>query len=318
MNRTISLCLSLVIAMAAMLAGPGTAQAQRGIVVGGSSVGGLYYVWAGGWAKVIQDATKLQATAEATGGAIANIQLVSQGDIDVGLTTMGALFAGMNGEGWAKGKKYDNVRILFPAYQSYMQYWTLRKTGMRNLRDLTGKVYSPGTAGGTAAVEGPKIFSLLGIAPARTVFVGYADANGQLADNLLNAVAASTGIPAPQISDLQASNDVVVLEIAPEDAKKVVEAMPYFSIAEIPANTYKGQDKAVSGLSLWNVFIVNASMSDDMARRLVEATFENHAKLLQVHASAKETVAASAPRINAPFHPGAAKYYADKGIKLAR
>ena len=276
------------------------------LVVGGSSVGGLYYVWAGGWANLVQQNMDYRTTVEATGGAAANIQLVSAGDIDVGITTMGALNAALTGTGWADGNPIDNVRVLFPAYQSFLQYWSLKSSGLTNLKDISGHVFSPGTAGGTAAIESPAIFELLGVEPDNTIFIGYSDANGQLADGMLDVVAASTGVPAPQIADLQASHEVSVLAIDAADAKKVVEAMPYFAVGAIPAESYDDQPEPIPALALWNVFIVNADMSDEAVAELLKVTFDNTETLKSVHVSAADTQIENAGMINAPFHPAAA------------
>lgn len=309
-------------ALGALLAAPlafasTDALAQpRSLVVGGSSVGGLYYVWAGGWANLMQDRLDYRATAEATGGAVANIRLVQQGDIDAGITTMGALHAGLTGTGWTEGMTHDDVRVIFPAYQSFVQFWALASSGLETVSDIDGRIFSPGTAGGTAAVEGPRIFELLGIEPANTVHIGYSDANGQLADGLLDVVAASTGVPAPQIADLQASHAVSVLRLDEADAEAITAEMPYFAIGQIPADSYDNQPEPITALALWNVFIVHKDMPDDEVYELVATTFDNQAALEAVHVSARDTLPENARVIRAPFHPGAARYFAEHGIEV--
>jgi uncharacterized protein len=315
-SRIRTATLAALVALPLALASTHADAQPKSLVVGGSSVGGLYYIWAGGWANLMQDRLGYRATAEATGGAVANIRLIQQGDIDAGITTMGALYAGLTGTGWTEGVEHADVRVIFPAYQSFVQFWALQRSGLETVRDIEGRIFSPGTAGGTAAVEGPRIFELLGIQPANTVHIGYSDANGQLADGLLDVVAASTGVPAPQITDLQASHAVTVLNLDPADAETITAEMPYFAIGQIPADSYDNQPEPITALALWNVFIVHKDMPEDDVYELVRTTFDNRSALEAVHVSAADTLAEYARLIRAPFHPGAARYYAEQGIEV--
>jgi TRAP transporter TAXI family solute receptor len=283
---------------------------------GSSSIGGLYHIWMSGWATTVGEALESVINVQSTPGAAQNVRMVSEKQIDVGLATMGTLYAGLQGTGWTDGTKYDNVQVLFPVYQSYIQAWTLTEEGMTNWRDLDDKVFSPGTAGGTAEVESPSIFKLLGVTPADKVLAGYEDANGMLKDKLVDAVAASTGVPSTSVVSLSSTHDITVLEFSPEDIEKIVSEMPYFSPGTIQAGTYKDQNEDINTLALWNVVIANKDMPDDVAYQLVKTTFEKHDELLETHPASKDTLAENIKYINAPIHPGAARYYEEIGIQL--
>jgi TRAP transporter TAXI family solute receptor len=318
LNRVMKILITTsIVAFGASIVQSQTTELPKHLTAGSSSLGALYHVWTTGWANVVGDALKVGIDVSATSGAAANVRLVSEGQIDVGMATMGTVHAGLNGTGWTDGVQYDNVRVLFPVYQSFIQAWTLSRDGMTNWRDLDGQVFSPGTAGGTAEVESPRIFELLSISPSRVVRAGYEDANGMLKDGLVSAVAASTGAPGPAIVSLTASHDITVLEFTLDDAEAIVADMPYFAVGHIPAGTYEGQESDILTLALWNVMLATDDMPDEVAYQLVKATFESHDRLTSMHPTSKDTLAENIRNIRAPLHPGAVRYYNEIGIELS-
>jgi TRAP-type uncharacterized transport system substrate-binding protein len=86
----------------------------RSITIGSASIGGVYYVVAGGYAKVIQEKMGIPASNRVTGGPIQNIQLVHAKQVELGLTTMGPAHEALRGIGWAQGTRYDSIRFPGP------------------------------------------------------------------------------------------------------------------------------------------------------------------------------------------------------------
>jgi TRAP-type uncharacterized transport system substrate-binding protein len=123
--------------------------------------------------------------------------------------------------------------------------------------------------GQAAPANGHRIFRILRIELRKVLHIDYSNANGQLADGLLDVVAAWTGVPAPQFADLQASRKVSVLILDADEA--VVAKMPYFAVGAIPAGSYNDQPQPITTLAL--CFIVNKDMPDDLVYELVKAPF---------------------------------------------
>lgn len=90
----------------------------RSVTIGSASIGGVYFVVAGGWARVISEKMGLPATNRVTGGPVQNIQLVQTKEIELGMTTTGPLFEALQGIGEFRGRKMDAVRVIFPMYTS--------------------------------------------------------------------------------------------------------------------------------------------------------------------------------------------------------
>ena len=167
----------------------------KSITIGAAPVGGTYYIWGGGFARLLNDKMGIPGNVEVTGGPVHNTQLVDAKQLDFGMVTAGPVWEGWTGEGWAKGKKHQNPRVIFPMYATYFQMYALKKTGIKTIRDLNGKSVGVGPVGGTPATYWPKILETAGVKPGRIVNAGSADLNSQLKDGMLDAHSQSVGLP---------------------------------------------------------------------------------------------------------------------------
>jgi TRAP transporter TAXI family solute receptor len=84
----------------------------------------------------------------------------------------------------------------------------------------------------------------------------------------------------------------------------------------MPAGTFRGQDKDVPTAGLHTTLVTLASLPDDVAYGVVKAVCENTKKMARGHASFKTFSCQKAwteAALGAPIHPGAARYYKEKG-----
>lgn len=288
----------------------------KGISIASSTIGGVYYIWAGGWAKLLIGKLNINASVEATGGPVQNIQLVDSGRTDFGLVTVGPAFEAIQGIEWAKGKKHENLRAIFPMFPSYFHMYTLSKHPIKSMRDLTGYNVSLTGAGSSPDVYGRRIFKDFGINPQRIVNIGTGQGNDQMKDGLLHATFMVAGIPYPPAIELSATFDIRVIGIERKDAEILIAKYPYLSIGSIPAGTYKGQDKPVETLTIWNAMIAKKDLPDDFIYTIVKTTFENQPALIATHKSSVDTIPENIKHINLPLHLGALKYYKEKGFTI--
>ena len=125
------------------------------------------------------------------------------------------------------------------------------------------------------------------------------------------------GIPVPAFAALDAAQPVNFFTWSDEDLARIRAAMPEFSASTIPGGLYRQQAGNQKTIGLFNFAIAHRDMGDDVAYLVTRTVLENNAALVRAHAAARETVAANAARDTfLPFHPGAVRYYRDKGIKL--
>ncbi len=139
----------------------------------------------------------------------------------------------------------------------------------------------------------------------------------QLADGLIDAYAFAAGLPVASFSEVEASNEVNFFAFTPQEVEKLRQAFPEFSPAEIPAKTYRTMAEAQQTVGLFNFAVIHREMPDTLAHAVVKAVHENHEAMVRGHAAAKETVPENVSKNGfLPFHPGAARYYKERGLTI--
>lgn len=294
-----------------------TAGATR-ISLGTASIGGVYYVYGAGVAQVLtKHVPNLEVGAEVTGGPVVNIGLIQSGKIQMGLTTDSTASEAYNGKDWANNTKYDKIRAIVPMYPSGLQIFAIKGKGFTKLQDYNGKIVGLGPAGGTVDVVGRNIMNVLNIKPSKIQNLGWSDTIGNMKDLLVHGAMDVGGFPHPSRQELEATHEIEWIELSAEDKAKVQAAYPYYLDGVIPAGTYKTMTKDYNTLFIWNEVICDKDMSEEMVYNITKAILENNEELKLSHSSAKDTLAENVSKITIPLHPGAIKYYLEKGIKLS-
>jgi len=287
------------------------------MTIGTASQGGTYFVYGNSFAGYITEALGLPATGEVTGGPVQNVTLVQTGDHLMGLVTMGPAYDAWNGKSeLAPGLEHRDIRALFPMYQTPFQVIALKSSGITSVADLAGKRVSVGPAGGTPGTYWPQFMTALGV-EATISNAGAADAGGQLSDGLIDAFAFAAGVPISAFSELAAQQDVAMFGFTPEEQATVLAAFPAMAPLTIPSGTYAGHDYDQPTVALWNFAVANKSMPDSLAYEITKLAMENPDRMVQIHAAAKETLLENWDKNTfMPFHPGALKYFEEKGIMI--
>lgn len=311
--------LAAVIAVAATtFAVPISAVAQpAAMTLGTASVGGTYFVYGGLVADLLTDKAGIQVAPRQTQGPNQNVILVDEKKMDLGMTTMGVALQAVQGSAaWTKGKKYENIRALFPMYDTPLQCVALRKSGITSFRQLDGKTVGTGPKAGTPGTYFPLIFDALGMKTMVRNGQG-ADMGHQLDDGILDAFCFGAGPPVPIFSQLANEKDVVFFTWTDADIATIRGKMMEFSPSLIPKGTYRQQAADQKTVGLYNFAFAHKDLSDSAAYTITKTVLENNARLAKGHPAAKETIAANATR-NAflPFHPGAVRYYMERGVKI--
>lgn len=315
MKKLCTACLVAVLVVIS-IAAAAFAAPQR-LLMGTSSAGASYYILGSGLAKVLSDNIKdMEVSVEVTGGPTTNIQLIEQGDMELGLSTVWLAGEGYNGTGWAKGKKYQEFRTLAPLYSSVLYIYTLKGSGIKSVYDLEGKNVSVGAPGATSELAGRAVLQVLGITPKNiSSLPTSAQVNG-IKDGLLDAIFAVSGIPVAWLLDLETTHDVELIPLAKEDMDKVLAAYPFWSKGTIPAKSYKNQDSEVPVVAFWNASIASKNLSDETAYNIVKTTFECLDQLIAIDPTARQASMDELDSLTTPLHPGAVKYYLEKGVNV--
>lgn len=309
----------LLLALAALGSAPATAQttsektSQVTFMTAGE--GSAFLPYGRGVAAYL--ATKgIHLEIKKSAGSNENLSAVDASPMTIGTAFMASAYDAVKGTGFAAGRRHDNVRALFPMYETSFQVVALRKSGLHSLADLDGKKVGVGPARGPA--EGffreaaevahikPVIVNGDPAALARQVLGGEIDALWQ------GAV-----VPIPSLTEVANQADSVVFGLSDADVKAVLAKLPALSATTIPPGTYKGQTAEVKSFSAWNFVIANKELPDDTAYAITKAVLSAADPKSEIYPSATGTRAANAGNNRiVPFHPGAMRFYREAGITL--
>ncbi|HVL34542.1 MAG TPA: TAXI family TRAP transporter solute-binding subunit [Burkholderiales bacterium] len=297
-------------------------QAQN-ISIGTGGTGGVYYPLGGGIAAVLsKHVPGIQATAEVTGGSVANLQLIGTGKPYLGMTMADAGLDALKGEDRFKGKPVP-VRTLMVMYPNRMHVVTIEGTGINRIEDLKGRRVSTGSGGSATEVMAFRVIEAAGLDKDRDMRrerLGVAESVNALKDRKIEAFFWVGGLPTAAVTDLATTPGVKIKMI---DHAHLVPAMnkKYGNLYvedRIPKDVYRGMDKDNAQATVMNLLVAHENMDDKTAYAIVKAIFDHREELIRVHKEAENfklenQKAAASPM---PFHPGAIRYYAEKGIKI--
>lgn len=295
----------------------GVAQAEN-ISIGTGGTGGVYYPMGGGFAAALsKHVPGMQATAEVTGGSVANLQLIGTGKPYIGFSMVDAVKDAQNGEG--KFKEKINLRTLLILYPNRMHVVTTSSTGIKSLKDLNGKRVSVGDIGSATEVMSSRLFEAVGVNVQRER-LSVAESVNAIKDRKIDAFTWVGGLPTAAVTDLANTPGVTIQMIDHSEAianmNKKYGQLYYADV--IPKAVYKGMAADNKIASIANVLVAPAGMSDDTAYKIVKTILEKRDELQSVHAAMKEVRPETQKAVASPvpFHPGALKYFKEKGIKV--
>ncbi len=313
--------LVLAVGIAALaMSTPASAQKTLSIATGGT--GGVYYPLGGGFGNILgKELPGVTATAQVTGGSVANLQLIASGKADLCFSQVDAAWDAVNGLDKFPSKL--PIRGLVVMYPNHMHVVTVEGTGINKVEDMKGKRISAGSPGSATEVYAIRVLEAAGLDHLKDIKkerLGVAESVNALKDKKIDGFFWVGGLPTAAVTDLAATPNtkIKIVDIAHFTAKMNAKYGKLYAEATIPAATYKGMDKDTKNNTVWNIMAVNASMSDDLAYNLTKVMLEKRADLALVHKEANniKTEWQTSSRMGIPWHPGALKYFKEKGIKV--
>jgi uncharacterized protein len=298
------------------------AQAQNiSIATGGT--GGVYYPMGGGMAAVLSKYVDgMQATAEVTGGSVANLQLINTGKPYIALSMADATLDAYKGQDKFKGKPVA-VRTLMVLYPNRMHVVSIEGTGINKISDLKGKRVSTGSGGSATEVMAFRVIEAAGLHKDNDMTrerLGVAESVSALKDRKIDAFFWVGGLPTAAVTDLANTPNVKIkmIDIANLVPKMNKKYGNLYVKDVISKDVYNGMEKDNPQATVMNLLVANKNMDDKTAYNIVKTIFDKREDLIRVHKEAAnfklENQKADASPI--PWHPGAVKYFAEKGIKL--
>ena len=290
---------------------------QLNIITG--STGGTYFPLGGAmanvWTKYIDN---VQVTSQPGGASVESINRVNAGEVHLGMAMNNIADDAWFGRGGWEGKPIQNFRAIGVIYPEVYQGVALKSSGIKTLEDIKGKRVAVGPTGSGTAVLSAAVFGEAGLAfgDMRAEFAGFGDAASKMKDGQLDANFGVLSVPAAAIQDIATVRDIEIIEIDEQLFEKIKAKYPFFSRYLIPAGTY-GNPEDVWTINCQAALYVTPDLDEDLVYELTKVFYEKASEIGDAHAAGKHiSLEKALDGITTKLHPGALKYYLEKGIDV--
>ena len=280
---------------------------------------GTYYGFGTVVAGKVSDKTKTSVTAITSGGSQANIEAMQKGDAQLGFVQSDVAAYAYEGQRlFEKTGKVSSFSTAAALYMEQVQIVTL-DSSIKTVADLKGKNVSIGAAGSGVYYNAVDVLGVYGLDAEKDItptYQSFGDSVEALQDGKIDAAFVVAGAPTTAVTSLAATKQVYLVSLDDEHIDALIKESPYYSKNVISKDAY-GMPEDATTVAVMAVVVVNNDVSDDDVYNFVSAIFENTEELTAAHAKGAELDLDFAASYGAvPYHAGAAKYFAEKGITV--
>ena len=309
--------LSLILALCLMLGAASALADELTFTTGGQT--GVYYAFGNILAQYITNNTDLAVTAVAGNGSADNIDKLEMHVAQLGFVQNDVANYAVNGIRFEQyeGMPVESITALAALYTEAVQLVTVDPS-IKSVADLKGKPVSIGAQGSGVyfnAVDFLAAYDMT-VDDIQAQYLSFGDSAEALKDEKIVAAFITSGAPTPAVMDLSSAKSIQLVNLDDEHIAKLEELSSAYTKAIIPAGTYNGQTEDVVTLGIRATIIANEQVTDEQAYLIVKTIFENKDEIAQAHAKGLELDLEYAASAGLPYHPGAEKYFAEKGIEV--
>ncbi len=317
MKRIVSLVMAMIMlfALAACSGGAGTSMTMG---TGGTS--GTYYGYGGVLGQYIKNNAGINVTVVSTDGSKANIQGIDAGNYQLGTVQSDVMSYAWEGtRSFESEGKVESFRTVAGLYAESVQLVTM-DPAIKSVADLKGKSVSIGAPGSGVYFNAMDVLTAAGLTEAdiKAQYQSFADSADALKDGKIDAAFIVAGAPTPAITELCTTNSAYLVPIDGAVADALMASCPFYTVYTVPAGTYAGQTEDVKTVTVKATLIVNADANEEDVYNLTAAIFDNAEAITAENAKGAElSIENATSGMTVPFHAGAAKYFAEKGVDVA-
>ena len=308
--------LSLVIALM-MVFSCASALAELTFTTG--STAGTYYAFGGVLAQYISDHSDVKITAVAGEGSAANIDMLDMHYAQLGFVQSDVAYYAANGIRFEQyeGAPITSFTALAALYNETVQLVTCNPD-IKSMDDLRGKNVSIGAAGSGVYFNAMDFLAAYDMTEAdiNPQYLNFGDSAEALRDGKIDAAFVVAGAPTTAVVDLCATKSAYLVSLDDEHVAKLKELNGAYTECTSPAGTYDGVDTDTKTVAVKAIIIANGDVTDDEAYTIVSTIFDNAEEIASLHAKGAELDLSYAAECGLAYHPGAAKYFAEKGIEV--
>ena len=290
---------------------------QKFLTIATGGVSGPYYTIGGALAKVYKEKLGYNAAVQSTDGSVENVNLLENRKADLAFVMSDVASFALGGQesfkAWGPTQQFKAVAGL---YYNYVQIVTLADNEIKSVYDLKGKRVGVGSPNSGVEVNARLILDEHGITykDIKPEYLSYAEAIEQLKNKAIDAAFVTSGLPNNAVLELQKSKEVSIVPIQPSDIDRLTKRFPFFEKAELPVGIYKNE-LPVPTVAIRNILLVRSDFTEAQVYKITKTFFENLTVVQAAHQAASKINRKEAGKgLVVPLHPGAKKYYEEKGF----
>ncbi len=321
---------TLVVAAGATLSVPDAAQAQgkRFISIGTGGPTGVYFVVGQSICRMVhKEAAEgrkkgrkhgIRCSAPSTAGSTYNISNIREAELDFGVAQSDWQFHAYNGTSKFEGKQFSKLRAVFSVHPEPYHIIVGGNSGITSWADLKGKRFNIGNPGSGQRGTTEVLMAAYGTSKSDFKVATELTSTEQskaLCDGKIDAYGYTVGVPNAGVSVATDGCGAKIINLNTAVEKGLVDKNAYYAFATIPKGTYKTTDADVTTFGVMATFVTSADVPEDVVYEVTRAVFENLDDFRKLHPAfanldPKKMIKDA---LSAPLHPGAAKYYKEKG-----
>lgn len=311
MKKTFVILLAIMMLLVSV---PAFATEYLGLATGGTA--GTYYALGGDIAALwMAKIPNLDVTAQSTGGSKANIILINDGDAELATVQNDVMAYAYAGNEFFDNQVIDSFQAIGYLYPELVQIVVAADSDIHTIADLKGKQVSIGAVGSGVFFNAVQILGNAGLGLEDIVphYLSFDESATSFQNKQIDAFFITAGLPNTAIVEVSNKIDVRLIGLDDADMARLTEQYAYYVPVTVPAGTYNGMAEDVTVPAVGAVLICSRDLSEDLVYSLTSTLYEDTAELS--HAKKAEISAESAVKgIPVPFHPGAEKYFKEKGL----
>ena len=321
MKKQLSTLMGIFVLLVAAMATSAPALAKERVVFSGGPAGGTFQVVANAIQvyKPIKASKDYRVRAQSSAGSVENLRKVNSGKAQMGVVYSGHVYLGRNGRMKNDPKKYEDVMAVAWLYGAPAQLVVRKDSGIKSAKDLAGKKVGVGNAGSGAFANCELFFTHLGIwDKIERNAMGYNDAAQAFGNNQLDAFWLFTAFPSGAVIMAAQTNDIDLVDLgADAGSSGFFDQYPYFSKISVPPGTYRGVDYESPSFQDSALWVANSKVTEDTVYNMLATMYtdEGLAHMKQQKKTFKNmSLETGTQGVVTPWHPGAVKFWKEKGM----
>lgn len=307
--------------IALLTGGTPAAAQQKFVTIGTGGVTGVYYAVGGAVCRLMNKdraKTGLRCSVESTGGSVFNVNAIKSGELDFGLTQSDVQYNAVKGLQQFKDKTDTELRAVYAVHPEPFTVLARKEANITKFEDFKGKRFNVGNPGSGTAASMEQLLTEMKWTKKDFSLAGELKADEQgpaLCDNKIDGFYYGVGHPSAAIQDPTTTCGAKLVSLTGPAIDSLLKQFPYYSVATIPGGMYSNNPNPTTTYGVLATVVTSSKQPDDVVYNLVKATFDNFDEFKKLHPAfanldPKDMVKAG---LSAPLHPGAIKFYKEKG-----